>query len=265
MDTLQGAERVTTFADKAKIDRAFINHSYGLVIMVGRPGLSKSYTFEQRIKKGFKAFVFKGSASPYVAYRLCYENKDKPLILDDAEQLWSEREGRVLLRSLTEMVKPCTVQWAKKRQDDAPVSFKTNSPVMMLCNKFTFGHQAEFAAIVDRGHLFVFDPSATEVHKHAEWFDDEEIYEYIGERLAYLPDLSFRTYVRAAESKKAKRDWRKQLMASIDEHDRLLIDLELNEEISPAERVAAWIEGTGKCRATYFNRKAHLCRHGEKS
>jgi hypothetical protein len=63
------------------------------------------------------------------------------------------------------------------------------------------------AALQDRGHVLVFQPSAAEVHRKAEeWFQDREIYEWFGANLHRIAEPSFRYYVRAGELKAAGMD-----------------------------------------------------------
>src|SRR6202035_6054621 len=62
----------------------------------------------------------------------------------------------------------------------------------------------------DRGHLVIFEPSPLEVHSHtAAWFWDQEIYDFMGERLHLIRDSSMRHYVAAWELKQAGLDWRR--------------------------------------------------------
>ncbi|WP_146452824.1 hypothetical protein [Bythopirellula polymerisocia] len=51
-----------------------------------------------------------------------------------------------------------------------------------------------------RGQVLVFQPTALEVHRKAgEWFDESEIYDFVGERLDQIPAPSMRLYYRARE------------------------------------------------------------------
>jgi hypothetical protein len=64
------------------------------------------------------------------------------------------------------------------------------------------------AALQDRGHVLVFQPSAAEVHRQAdESFRDPEIYAWFGANLHRVQESSFRHYVRARELKAAGMDW----------------------------------------------------------
>jgi hypothetical protein len=54
----EGAEVVTTFSEYERIADAFFNGHFSLLILVGRPGLSKSWEFEQRISKKKRGYCF---------------------------------------------------------------------------------------------------------------------------------------------------------------------------------------------------------------
>ena len=54
------------------------------------------------------------------------------------------------------------------------------------------------AALQDRGHVILFQPSASEVHAQAgKWFEDEEIYGWFAANLHRVREPSLRHYVRA--------------------------------------------------------------------
>ena len=70
------------------------------------------------------------------------------------------------------------------------------------------------AALQDRGHVLLFQPTAVEVHQRAgTWFDDEEIYEWFAKNLHRVRELSFRHDVCAKELKAAGMDWTAVLAA----------------------------------------------------
>jgi hypothetical protein len=81
-----------------------------------------------------------------------------------------------------------------------PREFVTNSRVIIICNDWkTLNHNV--AALQDRGHVLVFQPSAAEVHAQAgTWFDDREIYEWFGAHVHRIREPSFRHYGVAAAS-----------------------------------------------------------------
>jgi hypothetical protein len=270
----EDAEVITTFAEYARVVETFFDGHLGLLVLVGRPGLSKSFEFERQIAaRQANAYILRGMASPFKLYANLYENMDKFIILDDAEVVWGEKDGRVLLRALCEVKKPCQVSWEKASRwlefHGYPNTFQTHSRVCLICNKFHFGKSEEFAAIADRGHLVFFDPSPAEVHRYAgTWFpvtpDSKKIYKYIGRLLDYMPDLSFRVYEKSLQNLKGGRDWQEILQnIYLAKNDmQLVIDLEKNRKLSGRERLQIFAK-KAKCgsRGAYYKYRAMAMRH----
>jgi hypothetical protein len=97
-----------------------------------------------------------------------------------------------------------------------PREFTTKSRVIIICNDWRTLNQ-NVAALQDRGHVLVFQPSAAEVHAQAgEWFKDAEIYEWFGKNLHRMREPSFRHYVRARELKAAGMEWTEVLAVEED-------------------------------------------------
>jgi hypothetical protein len=70
------------------------------------------------------------------------------------------------------------------------------------------------AALLDRGHVLLFRPSAAEVHEQAgRWFDDREIHDWFAANLHRVREPSLRHYMRARELKAAGMDWTEVLAA----------------------------------------------------
>ena len=104
--------------------------------------------------------------------------------------------------------------------------------------------------------MLMFEPSAAEVHRQAgTWFDDAEIYEWFAANLHRVRDPSMRHYVQAKELKAAGMDWTEVLAAEAkNKRERLAAELLVSPAHgSTAERVKAFVEQGGGCRATFFN------------
>jgi len=260
----KGAEIVRTYSQYETLVTAFFQGYYNLLIIVGRPGLAKSYSFEQRL--GATSHLIKGWAAPLQAYMDCYIHRNKRLIFDDAETLWKRPGGRVLLRSLCEHKTQKLLQWASTARDlikgGVPQSFMTTSKVALIANRFVFGDAEEYEAVVDRGHLIYFDPSPLEVHVQAgQWFWDQEIFDHVGQCLHLLDTTSSRLYLKARERKRAGEDGKKLIEESFCHDHTLRIVQALEGDLAcktVEERVTKFIKMTGACRATYFNLKREL-------
>ena len=93
-------------------------------------------------------------------------------------------------------------------RNEIPKEFTTTSRVAIITNDWKTLNR-DVAALQDRGHVVLFQPSAGEIHlRIAQWFWDQEIFDFLGERLHWLEEASLRHYVAAWELKQAGLDWR---------------------------------------------------------
>ena len=120
---------------------------------------------------------------------------------------------------------------------------------------------ADVSALQDRGHVVVFQPGAAEVHREAAgWFRDRTIYRFVESHLHLITRPSLRLYLNAAELRRARLDWRANVLS------RLLTGTALKVarlKADPAyrseeERVRAFVDAGDGCRATYFNHASAL-------
>jgi hypothetical protein len=120
-----------------------------------------------------------------------------------------------------------------------PREFATKSRVIMISN--------------DRKTL---NKNVAEVHRKAgTWFVDAEIYEWFAKNLHRVRHPSLRHYVRAKELKAAGMDWT-DVLAVEAEIKRARLATELLATAAhgcTAERVKAFVERGGECRATFLN------------
>ena len=141
-----------------------------------------------------------------------------------------------------------------------PREFTTKSRVVIISNDWKTLNK-NVAALQDRGHVVLFQPSAAEVHAQAgRWFDDQEIYEWFATNLHRVREPSLRHYVRAKELKAAGMDWTEVLAAEA-ENPRARLAAELLASTaygSTTARVKAFVEQGGGCRATFFNYRRYL-------
>jgi hypothetical protein len=249
--------RLTLYADLEKIARAFARGDLNLLILLGSHGLGKSQVLRQATAG--KACWLQGNTSPFGLYCELWRNQNRPVALDDLDGLYASREGVCLLKCLTQTEPQKRVSWhtdaATLSREEIPREFCTTSQVAIITNEWKMLNR-NVAALQDRGHLVIFEPSALEVHvRTAEWFWDQEIFDFIGERLHLMREPSMRHYVAAWELKQAGIDWRSLVLSrSLSGKELLVAQLKASPEYaSEAERVRAFIAGGGGSRATYFN------------
>jgi hypothetical protein len=255
--------RLTTYLEVEKIVQAFARGHLRLLILIGGHGLGKSRIVRQALA-GPSCWL-EGSLSVFGLYCQLWEHRNLPVVLDDVDGWYAQREGVRLLKCLTQSEPIKSVSWhtdAPTLQRQAiPQAFRTASRVALITNEWKTLNR-NVAALEDRGHLCFFEPSPLEVHQRtATWFWDQEIFDFLGARLPWLAEASMRHYLAAWELKQAGLDWRRLLLSRCLSGRALLVaQVKADPQYgSEAERVQAFLAAGGGSRATYFNwsRKLH--------
>ena len=185
-------------------------------------------------------------------------------MIDDVDGLYSSRDGLRLLKCLCQTEPLKAVSWHSDtptlRRERIPRQFITTSRVAIIANEWKT-LDGNVAAVEDRGIVIVFEPTALEVHvRTAAWFWDQEIFDFVGERLHLFGELSMRLYRQLWELKEAGINWRSVALArSLSGKTLLVAELKADPSYSSEkERIEAFIRAGGGSRATYFNHARKL-------
>ena len=221
--------RLTTYERLDEYLRAFAQGHFHLMILVGTGGLAKSRLVRAVLGEGRGCWI-EGNATPFGMYAKLYRHKDEFVVIDDVDALYADRSGVRLLKCLCQTEEEKTVAWHSDarslERQRIPREFTTKSRVVIISNDWQTLNK-NVAALQDRGHVLLFQPTAAEVHARAgTWFYDAEIYEWFAKNLHRVREPSFRHYVRAKELKAAGMDWTAVLVA---------------EEQNPCARIAGEI------------------------
>lgn len=262
----RNALRILSYAELERYARAFADGHLNLLILCGDPGLGKSQCLRRAIGSG--ACWIGGGATAFGLYLQVYEHRDVPLILDDIDGLYRDRNGVRLLKSLCQTDKEKTLCWHSDAppRHDAPRQLSTTSQVAIITNEWR-SLNADVVALEDRGHVISFEPTALEVHRRAaEWFWDQEVFDFVGDRLHLITSHSLRTYVLACELKQAGLDWRRWVLSrSLTGADLAVAILKADPRYATEEaRARAFIASGAGCRATYFNHAKKVQLGGER-
>ncbi len=254
---LEGSVTLVTYAALEAYVKAFAAGHMNLLILVGPPGLSKSRTVRSVLRD--TAAWIEGNATAFGMYLELFQSRDRFVVIDDVDSLYSDKNGIRLLKCLCQTEDHKLVAWhsASRTLEKAgvPREFATQSRVIIICNDWRTLNR-NVAALQDRGHVLLFRPTAAEVHAKAQgWFQDQEILEWFSSNLHRIPNPSLRLYLRAAELRKAGMDWANCLPV-LPENMRKRLVKELMDDASyetVESRAQAFSAQGGGCRATYFN------------
>ena len=86
---------IATYADLEQYAQAFAAGHLNLLILCGGPGLGKSQCL-RRALAGTASWI-DGNASAFGIYLQAHEHRDQPLVLDDVDGLYRDRQGIRLL------------------------------------------------------------------------------------------------------------------------------------------------------------------------
>jgi len=231
-------------------------------MIFGPPGVGKSRLVRQAL--GSQVCWIGGQATPFGIYLQAYEHRHKPIVLDDVDGLYADRLGIRLLKALGQTERTKTVSWQTAAptlgQCSIPRQFTTTSRVVLIGNDWKTLNE-DVAALEDRGHLLVFEPSPLEVHRQAaRWFWDQEIFDFVADHLHLMAQHSLRTYFHAWELKQAGLNWRQGVLGrcltgAALEVAKLKADPTFASE---DERVRAFVQAGAGCRASYFRHAKKL-------
>src|SRR3954466_5852779 len=252
---------LTTYQRLEEYLRAFAAGHFHLLVLVGAGGLAKSRSV--RAVLDGQACWIEGDATPFGMYVRLYRHRDQFVVIDAVDALYADRSGVQLLKCLCQTEEKAVAWHSDARsleRQGIPREFITKSRVVIISNDWRTLNK-NVAALQDRGHVLLFQPSAAEVHEQAgKWFEDREIYAWFASNLHRVCEPSLRHYVRAKELKAAGMDWT-EVLASEAENPRARLAAELLGSAaytSTAARVRAFVEQGGGCRATFFNYRRKL-------
>lgn len=209
---------------------------------------------------------------PFGLYRHLWEYRHQPVVLDDLDRLYADPDCVRLLKPLCNTVQEKRLHWLTNttmNDGDVPASFSTTSRVILIANEWK-SLNPNVRALEDRAIILHFDPPNEEVHQRvSEWFNDDEVYEFIASIMDMIPAVSMRHYCKGSQLRQAGlHDWRTSLLQMVVSDPRAGCMLALQQNPSLAterDRVAQFVAATGCSRATYFRLKAQYVNDSHRS
>lgn len=260
-----------TYAELQRYCRHFANGAWTCLVVVGRPGVSKSTTMRAALPKSTDprdeagARWIESHVSAFQLYKELHTHLNRTIVLDDVDHLCKDKDIVKLLKCLCNTEATRRVYWAtassQLEKDGIPKEFDTTSKVALIINKW-YTVDENVGALEDRGMVIRFNPTSHEVHRFvAKWFKDDRVYRFIEDRLSRIYTPSCRLYVNASRMREFGEDWKSWIEDKIALPDRLEIVRDLIQDKSFAtehERFLKYAEMTGDTRATYYRDKIKI-------
>lgn len=231
----QHALTLDNYDELFNLVKAFAEGKLNLVILVGTAGVAKSQTVRGVLDR--ECCWIEGNATSFGIYQQLYHHRNQPVVIDDVDSLYADKSAVRLLKCVCQTDAVKSVAWHSASTalaaEEIPNTFETNSQLMIIANDWKV-LDANVAAVQDRGHLVFFEPTQEEIHRQvAKWFWDQQVFDWFGEHLHLITNLSMRQYVRASELKSAGMDWVKALLSdSISEKAMLIAKLKADPRFS---------------------------------
>jgi len=240
---------------------AFSLKHMGLLIIVSRAGLGKSYLVEQNLEVE-APLLLNSHVTPLRFYQLLYERtqeeKDCLLIIDEAEMMFQNPKLKTMLKITCDTRDEKIIKYDSTSPllAGVPKEFSTEVKTVLLLNTLNPSDE-HIKAIMSRGHLVYFNPPDVEILNYLKgWGEDKEVIKFIGDFASHSKSLNLRTYVKAVESKKAGLNWEQEVINELDLDNRFLVIRSLIKNYkTDKERIIGWTKITRESRANYFRWK----------
>jgi hypothetical protein len=269
---------VTEYDELRQLVSAFAQGHHELMTIVGNGGVGKSELVTRimlAILATDKWAMIKGKHSPLDLYQKLLQHALVPLVFDDLDGLFLKPDNVALLKCVCDTTPVKVIEWGSthpafhKWEPPLPTRFESISRVLIIANEWQTLRN-NVVALQDRGVLVIYRPNALEVHREiarAGWFDDSEVFDFLGRNLFLVTQPSFRLYITACNHKRAGLDWKSLILRTIEsEADsklvlvaRLLADPHFDALKAPeTARERAFRRLGGGSRATYHRYKSEL-------
>ena len=273
---------VTTYAELHAMATKFAQGRIKLLVVLGEPGKGKSYTVRnaiqaqqptqdeqllyalnislenilgtldpeytpQEIPITGAPFVVKGVCSPVSFHIGVFDANGAGVLIDDADDFFGNAQNREQARHLAESEKHKLMIHDKfaTQLEDVPKAYYTTSPVCIIRNVWDSSDPIN-RAIEDRGIFIYFDPTWEEWYQHCgTWFWDQEIFDYVWNRIPLMAEPSIRLLTNAYDMKVADLNWKQFVDSHIAEPEFILMAEYLRKPIDDfggkEARIAAWV------------------------
>lgn len=267
---------VQTYDEFEDLVDMWVNGGTDFLLLRGRSGTGKTYAAREVVEDHGVLYV-NTYTTPLALYKLLYEYRDAPIVIDDIEVLLDNKRLLSLLKQTGDTYAEKRLAWhsTTEKLDDTPQEFTTKSNVCIVCNELRARSlNMSEKALEDRALVVDFDPSwpalLDRMRMVARRYDrvdlSREEREAVLHRLVELKDgadpskLNLRTLVKGFELLAWDGDeWEQRLEREVAMDDRQALVRDLLERHDTVEEAAkAFRQETGQSRSTFFRVKKGL-------
>lgn len=266
--------RIGEYAKLRHYVDVYLREFLDIMIIEGSAGAGKSSIVREAFKgkKEGEYCWIEGRTTAAALYEKLFHHRDMPIVFDDVDSLYRERENINLLKCLCQTWDEKTVQWntVTRMRSAIPPEFTTKSKVIIITNSWRSLNK-HIGAVEDRGLLILFHPPADVVHRYVydelrdkpEIFD-EEVFNFIEAHLGIIKEPSVRHYRNAHKLKQAGVDWKEVLIESfgLTENEMAVLMLNKDKSTGQNEKARLFAQMYNKSERTYKRTKADLVKAG---
>ena len=167
------ADADTIFEDLKDLVKMVVTGAQPSLLVTGMAGVGKTYTITETIKKylgpvGGKWDIFKGKATTLGLYQALFVNRDKLVVFDDCDSIFSNADAVNLLKAALDSYDERTISWISKLTQDVSQfnaeelaeyyekcmeAIKAGDPKVKLPSKFEFTGKIIFISNIEASKM----------------------------------------------------------------------------------------------------------------
>jgi len=214
--------KITTYEELRRIIDAFNNHKLRLVILQSRPGIGKSFACE----KLDNHVTINSHVTPLALFEKLKQIEHFPdisIVIDESETVFANPQLRNMLKQVCDTSDKRTINWWTTKltsEGREPTELSVDCFAHVIITTNAKPKNDSLRAIVDRAHVYEFAPTNDEVidqikSTHYETINKEVIdfiTDYNDSKVIARDTVSFRTYLKAVDSKNAGLVWECEIL-----------------------------------------------------
>ncbi len=272
----QKAVMVTTHKTDLLKDhlRMVVEKKCPCLLVQGRTGIGKTHAVINTLKEMGAEFEYmSGFSTPLALYQYMYDYRDKLLVLDDLEGLFSDFRAVSLLKAATGETngkRIVSYNTTSKAAKDYPTKFEMKEGIVILCNEVNGNrHNENFLALLSRAIKYQMKLTHTEIldicnkileQRKLNNTQKDRVLQIIKDNVTEASGFNLRELDKLIQCVEYNPEKSEELYLStldFDEENHLVLKL-MRSELAVEQQVNKFVEETGMHRATFYRIKKKM-------